>query len=135
MLDWLRDNSTLMWTLTGVSIAMFVGSLIVLPMAIAHLPTDYFKERKRPTAWWHSGRSWTYWLARIGKTALGVVFVLLGIAMLVLPGQGLLAILVGVMLIDFPGKFRFERWLVNRPGVRRALNWVRRKAHKPAFET
>ena len=55
---------------------------------------------------------------------------LAGIAMLVLPGQGVLAILIGIMLLDVPGKYRFERWLVMRPPVWRAVAWLRTKAGK-----
>ncbi len=53
--------------------------------------------------------------------------------MLVLPGQGILAILVGLMLIDYPFKHRFERWLIAKPAVHRPLNWLRRKVHREPF--
>ena len=48
--------------------------------------------------------------------------------MLVLPGQGILTILVGFTLLDFPGKFRLQRWIVTRRGVLESINWVRKKA-------
>jgi hypothetical protein len=44
------------------------------------------------------------------------------------PGQGLLTIAVGLILLDFPGKFRLERWLATRRSVWRSLNWLRRRA-------
>ncbi len=55
--------------------------------------------------------------------------------MLVTPGQGLLTLLIGLLLLNFPGKYRLERWLVRRPGVLRTLNWVRRRRGQEHFES
>jgi hypothetical protein len=54
--------------------------------------------------------------------------------MLVLPGQGLLAILVGVMLANFPGKYALERRIISRPAVARGVNRIREMAGRPPFE-
>ena len=62
---------------------------------------------------------------------MGIAFVLAGLAMLILPGQGLVSILIGVMMIDFPGKYAFEKWLVSRSSVFRFMTWVRSKAKRP----
>ena len=62
------------------------------------------------------------------------LMVLVGVAMLLLPGQGILTILIGLMLLDFPGKRGLERRLVQQPAVWRAINWMRAKAHQPALE-
>jgi hypothetical protein len=48
--------------------------------------------------------------------------------MLVLPGQGLLTLLIAVALLDFPGKFRLQRWVATRRGVIDSINWIRKKA-------
>jgi hypothetical protein len=56
------------------------------------------------------------------------VLVVAGLVMLVVPGQGLLTIVVGLMLLDFPGKYRLERWLATRPKVWQSINWLRRRA-------
>jgi len=66
------------------------------------------------------------------KNLLGALLVVMGLVMLVTPGQGLLTLLAGLLLMNFPGKYRMERWLVLRPGVMRALNWLRqRQGHAP----
>jgi hypothetical protein len=67
-------------------------------------------------------------LSRLGRNVLGCALVAAGIAMLVLPGQGILTILVGVMLLDFLGKPRLQRWLVARRPVLRTINGLRRRA-------
>jgi len=59
--------------------------------------------------------------------------VLMGLLMLVTPGQGVMTLLVGLLLMNFPGKYRMERWLVMRPGVLRALNWLRRRRGQRPF--
>ena len=50
------------------------------------------------------------WAGLIGKNALGIMLVLLGILMSIpgVPGQGILTILLGIMLIDLPGKRALE---------------------------
>ena len=54
--------------------------------------------------------------------------------MLVLPGQGLLTIVTGLILINYPGKYKLEKKLVAMPSVFKALNWIRDKANKPRLK-
>jgi len=64
----------------------------------------------------------------VGKNLLGCIFLGAGMAMLVLPGPGVLTILVALTLLDFPGKFRLERWIVARRPLLGTINWLRRRA-------
>jgi len=66
----------------------------------------------------------------VAKNLLGLVLLIMGILMLVLPGQGLLTILFGIALIDFPGKYKLERHLISYPKVLNSINWIRKKANK-----
>lgn len=50
--------------------------------------------------------------------------------MLFTPGPGVLTILIGVMLLNFPGKRRLERKLVERPRVLEAINRLRARFGK-----
>ena len=52
---------------------------------------------------------------------------LAGIAMLVLPGQGVLTMLIGISLIDFPGKHTLEARMISQPLVLQTINKVREK--------
>lgn len=99
-----------------------VASLLALPWAVRQLPADYFIGRRRPH-WRMRG-----WGVLIARNVGGTLVVLAGIAMLVLPGQGLLTIFAGLIIMEFPGKRRLERALVSRPRVLGALNWLRRRA-------
>lgn len=114
--------------LLGNLALLAVGSLVltlgVLPWVVVRLPEDYFQHRTAREAW-ADVRTPLALAGRILRNVVGLAFVLAGIAMLVLPGQGLLTLLVGLVLVDFPGKFRLERFLVRRGGVLRALNALR----------
>ena len=69
------------------------------------------------------------------KNLLGAVLVALGVVMLFTPGQGILTLLAGLLLMNFPGKYRLECWLVQRPGVLRGMNWLRERHGEPPFES
>ncbi len=130
MFDWINANPALFWWLTGFSIVAFVGTLLVIPILVARIPADYFlpdhHRQKQATA-----HPVIRLILLIAKNLLGVVLVLIGIVMLVAPGQGLLTILMGILLMDFPGKYRLERWFVSRPPIYKSVNWLRKKSHKP----
>ncbi|MFT4564012.1 MAG: archaellum biogenesis protein FlaJ (TadC family) [Gammaproteobacteria bacterium] len=134
MINWIHGNETLIWQLAVFSVVSFVITLLLVPVIVVALPTDYFLHRRRtPTAVIQHPGIAMFW--KIAKNALGLVFVAAGIAMLVLPGQGLLTIMVGLMLANFPGKYRLERWLISRPSVLRSMNWIRATAHKAPLRT
>lgn len=123
---WLDDNK---WSIFAVSLTLFVGTLVFLPAAVAYLPADYFTRRR--ARWKHSLGGWALFAV---KNLLGIIFLLMGIAMLVLPGQGILTILIGVMLLDFPGKRGWELWLIRRPSVRKSIDWIRHRAGRPPLD-
>lgn len=113
---------------------VFIGSLLAMPALAARIRADYFNHDERPRGRWAEQHPLVRLALRIGKNLLGCAFVLAGVAMLVLPGQGLLTLLVGFLLIDFPGKYRFEKWLVRRRYVLRSINWLRRRARREPLQ-
>tara|TARA_R110000744_G_scaffold7183_8_gene24624 strand:+ start:3978 stop:4466 length:489 start_codon:yes stop_codon:yes gene_type:complete len=72
-------------------------------------------------------------VAHIAKIVIGLFLFICGLAMLVLPGQGLITILIGLSLIPFPGKHKLEKNILARKSVRSSLNWIRIKAKKEPF--
>ncbi|MFA9479735.1 PGPGW domain-containing protein [Phycisphaerales bacterium AB-hyl4] len=132
MLAWLEEYEALLWSLTALSVFMFVATLIAMPLLIARLPADYFT--RRPVRDWPTRHPAVHLLLVVAKNALGLVLLLAGLAMLVLPGQGLLTIFVAIMLLDFPRKRDLERWLIRRRPIFRAANWIRAKRHRPPLE-
>jgi hypothetical protein len=117
-------------------VALFVGTFVVSLAAVAvilvKLPVRYFcrHDRVRAFAWAERHPVWR-WAAILAKNLLGLVLIVAGAVMLVTPGQGVLTILIGVMLLNFPGKRRLERKLVSRPRVLAAINRLRQRFNKP----
>jgi len=126
MLDWITIDEATLWCLAVFSIVSFLGTLILVPVLIIRIPEDYFAETKR-----HRWEPWAHehpvirWSLLITKNILGYIFIILGIAMLVLPGQGILTIFIGIMFINFPGKYRLERWVVMRGPLLNTINKLR----------
>ena len=54
--------------------------------------------------------------------------------MLLTPGQGLLSILVGIMLMDLPGKYKVQRTIIRKEKVLSTINWLRGQAHRPPLQ-
>lgn len=132
MPDWLDNHAVLLGWLATLSAVTFVGTLIVIPMLVVRIPEDYFlpHRRRRRLPWWEQHLALRL-IALMVKNLVGWLFIVAGLAMLVLPGQGLLTIGVGLILIDFPGKYRLERWLARRRPLIRAMNWTRSRAGRP----
>ena len=112
------------------SIVAFVGTLTAIPYILVNLPADYFDERRR-REWFADHHPVLRAVFHGVKNAFGVVFLLAGFAMLFLPGQGILTMLIGVSLMDFPGKRRLERKLIGRPAILNTINALRKKFNKP----
>lgn len=119
------------WVLVGVAVSL--GSLILSvalsAAVIARLPVDYFigAGHRRPPG--------TPLAPLILKNIAGWALVALGIALSVpgIPGQGLLTLLAGLILVDFPGKYRLERALVRRKLLRSAVAALRARSGRPPF--
>ena len=104
------------------SVFAVLSSIVLVPRFLATLPPDYLRADRQIQA--------SSVLARVLRNVLGVLLVLLGLAMLVLPGQGLLTLLVGLLLVDFPGKHQLVRSILSRPKVLSLVNKLR--AHRNA---
>lgn len=122
---------TLLRWLAPISIATFFLSLLIIPLIVSNLSVNCFINisRKKQTA-------------RISVTSLGFllfrniggIFLLTaGFAMLFLPGQGILTILIGLLLLSFPGKQTMLNYLIFKPAVQHSLDWIRKKSGKPQF--
>jgi hypothetical protein len=113
----------------------FVVNLAIVSFILVRLSPDHFKEGRQTS--FLSGRHPALHAAGIvGKNLLGVLLVAIGILLSIpgVPGQGLLTILLGIMLLDFPGKRGLEQKLLSRPGVLKTINRLRARFEKPPLE-
>jgi hypothetical protein len=123
--------------LTWVGKSLVILGLCVLTTAfgmalVVWLPADHFSRAPTPDSGWRR-HPVLRWLVLIVKNALGIVLLPLGIVMALplIPGPGLVFILVGLSLLDFPGKKSLERRLLSTPTVHRFLNQVRQRFGRP----
>jgi len=116
--------------LTVASAMGFIGSLIAIPLILIRLPADYFDTRT-PRHWMKDHHPVLRLSGLVVKNVVGVVFLLAGFALLILPGQGLLTMLIGVSLMDFPRKRELEAKLVGQPTLLNVINAMRHKYGKP----
>ena len=133
--NWFSQTDAIVWWLSAGSLAFLLISPPLVGWLITRMPTNYFAQKHRRAL-----DSWNdYPTLRIAmlvaKCALGFALLLMGVIMLVAPGQGLLTIVVGLMLLEFPGKFRIQKWIVTRRQVWRSMNWLRKRAGRPEFES
>ncbi|MBC7772410.1 MAG: hypothetical protein H7210_07945 [Pyrinomonadaceae bacterium] len=119
MLEWLKQHPGLVVS-GGISAVLFVAGILLMPRMVARLPEDFFsrKDRKPPL-----------WL-----NILGWLLIVAGVAMMILPGPGAVAILAGIVFADFPGKRRFLSWFLARGKVFQGLNSIRAKRGKPPLQ-
>jgi len=127
LLTWLDTYQTQLAMLGTLSVLLLLVTILATPLLVSLLPVDYFRSTKRhPILPGWKGVVWS-----LVRNVLGVVFMILGIVMLVLPGPGVVCFIMGLSLCEFPGKQRFLRDLINRyPSILSSLNWVRQKSGK-----
>ena len=116
--------------LTVLSIVFFVGSLIAIPFILVRLPTDFFDIRV-PRPWMEDHHPVLRVMGHLVKNLVGSIFLFAGFLMLFLPGQGILTMLIGISMLDFPGKRKVEAKLIGQPAVLNAINGMREKFGKP----
>lgn len=140
MMEWLNDAwATLTVGRVLLGVGIFFGSLLISFAAIAivmvKIPANYFSSHYQqdflPNSRWI-----VRWGAVVIKNIVGVCLIILGIILSLpgVPGQGILTILLGLIMIDIPGKRPIEARIIKRPAVRAAINHLREKYGKPALE-
>lgn len=112
------------------SVVSFVAGLFAVPWVLARIPSDYFITHREYLSRWKVRRPVLRLALILLRNLIGIVLALLGVLMLVTPGQGVITLLLGISLTTFPGKRRLELSLLRRPGVLRTINWLREKSHR-----
>ncbi|SMM99052.1 hypothetical protein SPONL_335 [uncultured Candidatus Thioglobus sp.] len=110
-----------------ISVIVFVLSIALTPWLLGKIPADYFVAS-------HSHKSKDNFIVKILKNTFGALLLLAGIIMLVTPGQGIISILLGLFLMDFPQKRQLELKLINHNPTFKTLNWLRQKFNHPPLK-
>ena len=125
MKHWVTDHVVLLSVISGLTVvAGLVGAVVVAVV----LPEDYFV---KPPEHRH-GKSLAN---KVLKNMVGVVAILAGVVMSLplVPGPGIILLLVGLSMTDFPGKRKVEVKLLRFPGLLTQLNKLREKFGRPAL--
>lgn len=140
MIAWLAELwASVTWGQILLGVGLFLGSLALSFAAIAivmvKIPKNYFSSHYKRD--FLPGSSFIVrWGAVIAKNIFGVFLIILGIALSLpgVPGQGILTILLGLIMLDIPGKRPLEARIIKRPAVLAAINKLRAKYDKPPLE-
>ena len=140
MFDLLSDFvSGLTWQKLLVGALIFLASFLInlgiVSFILVKLPADHFS-KKRKTKFWAGPRPAIHAAKVIGKNIAGVLLVALGVVLSLpgVPGQGLLTVLLGIMLLDFPGRHRLEQKLLSKPSIVNTINRLRERFDKPPLQ-
>jgi hypothetical protein len=137
MTDWLAQFwTTLTWQRALLGVVMFVLSFAVstglVSYVLVKLPATYFHS-SHARAFWEDRNRAVRWSGLVLKNFIGLVLIGVGIIMSLpgVPGPGILTILLGIVMLDIPGKRPFETRLVKRPRVLQSINRLRERFGKP----
>jgi hypothetical protein len=128
---------TRVWWGVGLFVVSFAGSLAVVAWVMVKLPATYFQDNHHPRLFaWAERHPLLNVGVLIAKNLLGLSLVILGIILSLpgVPGQGLLTIFIGLLLLNYPGKRRLERWLVSRPSIRQGIDQLRARFGEPPLD-
>lgn len=131
---WAQSNGNILAWSFGLSLLLFIGSLILIPVLIARMRTDYFVTPDPDGETWFGHHPATRIAAQVLKNSVGVLLLMAGLAMMVLPGQGIITLLVALSLLDFPRKRQLELCIVRQSKVNRAINWIRNRSGRPPIQ-
>jgi len=113
----------------SISLFVFLFSLLIIKWLVSLIPEDYFINKKDSKI--KTSNIFIWYMVLIFKNLIGYSLILGGIMMLVLPGQGLFTIIIGLMMSNYPGKYSIEKKFIAIPTILKSINWLRRKSNKP----
>jgi hypothetical protein len=113
-------------------VGLFLLSLLAVGLLLITLPATYFLE-SHVRELWVDHHPVVRVLLHVVKNLVGLGVVVAGLVLLVtgIPGQAVVTLLLGVMLLDFPGKTRLERKLVSYPWLLQRVNRLRGRFDRP----
>jgi hypothetical protein len=132
--QWIVDHAALSGIMLVVSIVVLIGSLWICHYILTTIPPDYFQGKHKPFEQWRTSRPALWWTLMITKNLIGGLLIITGLIMFVTPGQGILTLLLGIALVDMPGKHRVMRKIIERKSVLKVINRMRARANQPPLE-
>lgn len=113
-----------------VTIVSIIISYSLIVYGMVKIPANYFSSTYVKNINQDNHFS-VRWAAFIIKNVVGFIIVIAGVIMIFTPGPGVPAILLGLIMMDIPGKRPLEAKLIQRPAVLSAINSLRARYNKP----
>ncbi len=121
-------NAVAWWVIT-----ILVSSVIAFGMLwliICLLPEDFFlRSGKRP----HSRHPMVHLIWVGFRNVIGYILLGIGLIFVVFPGPGMPWLLIGLVLVDLPGKRKMQQRMLRMPSVHHCLNWLRARGGRCAL--
>jgi hypothetical protein len=137
MIDWVTEQLQ-RFSLTGGELALgallFVLTLVVsfgiVLLVLVRLPHDHLCLHEGAP---HRHGPRPHWCWRLARNVLGALLVVLGLVLALpgVPGQGLVTIFAGVLLLDFPGRLTLLRKIMAQEVVLHTVNRLRARFGRP----
>jgi hypothetical protein len=136
-MEWLAEFwASLTWNKILLGVGLFAVSLafsfLAIGVVMVKIPENYFSSHYQQD--FLPGSPWIVrWGAVVAKNIVGFFLVILGIILSLpgVPGQGILTILLGLIMLDIPGKRPLEARIIKRPTILSAVNDLRARYKKP----
>lgn len=128
------DNKEVFLLIMSISIVSLIISILIIPVLLIKMPCDYFMIKHIDYVKNRVRHPILRFIIHLIKNSLGTIFLLSGIVLLFIPGQGILTILIGVSLLDLPFKRKIEYKIISKPVVLNFVNRIRRRAGEAALE-
>jgi hypothetical protein len=133
-IEWVGEHATISASLLVGSIVVLIGTLWAGHRFLVTIPPDYFQHDHKRLEILDGANPALRWSVIIAKNLLGGVLIVAGLVMLLTPGQGVLSILLGLVLVDVPGKRKLERKIIKRKSVLKVVNRLRARAGQKPLE-
>ncbi len=136
VIDWFEHHEWVAGVMLGLSLVTVLATLFFVPWAIVRIPPDYFAHNTPPQLPWGKMHRGLRTAAMFAKNLLGILLFIVGIVLSLplVPGPGIVTILLGLALVDIPGKRVLERRIVAYPRVFTALNKLRARYNQAPLE-
>ena len=132
--QWMRNREELFVWIGALSMFTLIVSFVAVPIIIRRMPHDYFLETSEEAEAIREQHPALRLAFLILKNLLGLFLVAGGLIMFFTPGQGILTLVIGLLLMNFPGKRRLEIHLIRLKPLKRAVDWIRRRAGRRPLE-
>lgn len=133
ILEIINRYENIFWLMSLISVFTFIGTLIAVPVLMIRLPVDYLITEDKSNN--RNRHPVLQFVILVFKNVVGLLLILVGIALLVLPGEGVITILIGLAMMSIPQKAATIKKFIHRKKILRKINWIRAKMNKPALQT